>query len=75
MWLNGPTQWHNHKKGKKHKNNKKKQVAPVKCQENKNSGSGGSKPQGGALEAPQPQHMQGGILVEWCLLVVVGGIP
>ena len=58
FWLNGPTEWEDHQIGKQHKKNTEKQAAPV----NNNSKSGGLKPQGGALEAPQPQHMQGGIL-------------
>ena len=42
MWLNGPTQWEDHKIGKKHKKNLRRRDQPPKCSRNSYAGDEGN---------------------------------
>ena len=42
MWLNGPTQWEDHKIGKKHRKNLRRRGQPPKCSRNSYAGDDGN---------------------------------
>ena len=57
MWLNGPTQWEDHKVGKKHKKNFKRQLAGGQTIGQKNIQKKEKAPAAkNARHAPAPQH-------------------
>ena len=57
MWLNGPTQWEDHKVGKKHKRNFKRQLAGGQTIGQKNIQKKEKAPAAkNARDAPAPQH-------------------
>ena len=59
FWLNGPTEWEDHQIGRVHRRSIRKSK---RHQSITIARAAVWIPQGGGLEAPQPQHMQGGIL-------------